>query len=156
MPAPRPKNQPTAERLAQRAKERWEKIAKADWIEAYDFLTAEQKQAMPLAQYLSGKQNFEYANPVVKEVLKVEGDHGYVRVSTRWTPHHPQFKKVKLEPGQTLTQEIELIETWNFSDGDWLYLRPQREEEFFAEHSELLKPEHSEILKNDPPLAPAK
>jgi len=130
---------PTAARVAARSADRWQHIAKKEWIEAYDFLTPDQKASVSLANYLQGKQYHEYANPRVGEVLKIQKDAAYVRVSALWTPHHPQLAKVKLEPGQSLTEEIDMIETWRFVGGDWYYLRAQNEEEFFQQHADLLK-----------------
>jgi hypothetical protein len=129
----------TPARLVDRSNDRWKRIAKKEWIEAYDFLTPEQKQGMSVSQYVQGKTNHEYANPRVGEVIKLEKDQGYVRVSALWTPHHPQLAKVKLEPGQTLTEDIDMIETWRFVGGDWYYVRAQNEEDFFQHHANLLK-----------------
>lgn len=131
--------EPTRERLVARATERWAKIVQADWIQAYDFLSPEQKRATPLAQYLMNKQNHRYENPHVGEVLACDGKDGYVQVSSLWTPQHPKFKEVKLEPGQSLTQAIEMIESWRWAEGDWTYLRAQNPEEFYQEHPELLR-----------------
>jgi len=130
---------PTKERVIQRSGDRWKLIAKQSWIEAYDFLTPEQKKAMTVSQYIQGKSNHGYDNPRVGDVLKIEKDQAYVRVSALWTPHHPQLAKVKLEPGQSLTEDIDMIETWRFVGNDWYYLRAQNEEEFFKHHPDLLK-----------------
>ena len=130
---------PTTERLVQRSGDRWKRIAKQEWIEAYDFLTPDQKKAVSVSQYIQGKSNHEYANPRVGDVLKKEKDQAYLRVSALWTPHHPQLAKVKLEPGQSLTEDIDMIETWRFVGGDWYYVRAQNEEDFFQHHPDLLK-----------------
>jgi hypothetical protein len=136
----RAKPQPTKARLIERSKARWASVSKADWIAAYDFVTPEQKQQLPLAQFLPGKDLHEYANPQVHEVLRIEGEKGYVRASAVWTPHHPQLAQVKLEPGQTLTQELKMIETWVWVDGDWMYFSAEGDTEFLEKHPEFLKP----------------
>jgi hypothetical protein len=133
------KHEATPERLVERSKARWKLVADKNWIEAYDFSAPEVKKMVSLAQYLPGKSNHEYANPVVGEVVKIEKDQGYVRASSMWTPHHPDLARVKLEPGQSLTEQVDVIESWHFVDGDWWYVRAQNEEEFFHAHPELLR-----------------
>ena len=136
----RAKPEPTEARLIERSTLRWASVSKGDWIAAYDFVTPEQKQQVPLAQFLPGKDLHEYANPQVKKVLRIEGERGYVEASAVWTPHHPQLQQVKLEPGQTLTQELKMIETWVWVDGDWMYFSAEGDTEFLEKHPQFLKP----------------
>lgn len=143
------KAEPTNELLLQRANDRWGKIVKADWIEVYDYLTPEQKQQVPLAQYLQNKQSHKYENPRVAEVLKNDGRVAYVHVFALWTPIHERLKQVHLEPGQTLTQEVEMYESWRWQQGEWLYIRAERPDEFFAAHRELLQGDSKEPAKAD-------
>lgn len=131
--------QPTNERLATRAAERWAKIANTDWIAAYEFLSPEQKKATPIGTYLQNKSHHKYENPKVQNVLQNDGKNAILRVTCLWTPVHELIKTVKLEPGQSLTQEVEMYETWRWADGDWTYMRAQRPEDFFQEHPEMLK-----------------
>ncbi len=147
----RAKPQPTEERLVERSKARWGCVSKGDWIAAYDFVTPEQKQALPLAQFLPGKDLHEYANPQVQKVLRIEGEKGYVLASAVWTPHHPQLQQVKLEPGQTLTQELKMIETWVWVDGDWMYFTAEGDTEFLEKHPEFLKPPTNAAPGSDSP-----
>jgi len=46
---------------------------------------------------------------------------------------------VKLEPGQTLTQDIEIIETWQWVENDWHFVRQESESDFFEANPDLLK-----------------
>lgn len=131
--------QPTNERVAARALARWENIAKADWIAAYEYLSPEQKKATPIGMYLQNKSHHKYENPTVQNVLQNDGKNAIIRITCLWTPVHELIKTVKLEPGQTLTQEVEMYESWRWADGDWTYMRAQRPEDFFQEHPELLK-----------------
>jgi hypothetical protein len=132
--------QPTAERALARSQERWNLVMKADWVAAYDFQTPEVKKSMPLGKYLGSVQMHKYENAKALEVLAVEKDHAYVRISTLWTPQHPNMAHVKLEPGESLTQEVVMIETWRWVDGDWSFqYPPKRDDEFFKDHPELLK-----------------
>jgi len=131
--------EPTDARLFERARERWGKVAKGDWIAAYDYQTPEQKRSVSLGQYISSKDHHKYESPEVHEVLQNDGKLALLRVSAYWTPVHPLLKEAELEPGQTLTQHVEMYESWRFADGDWLYMRAQRAEDFFQEHPELLR-----------------
>lgn len=131
-------SRPDAESLRARSLARWEAICRRDWIAAYDFQTQEQKQ-LPLAKYLQGKDHHEYANPTVEEVIEVDAGNGYLWVRVLWTPKHPELKRVKLEPGQSLTEEIRMIESWRWEGDEWGYVRAQRDDEFFRDHPHLEK-----------------
>src|SRR5262249_27350743 len=134
-----PKHEPTNARLLERANVRWAAIMKADWVSVHDLLTPELKHDAPLAQYLAQTQFHTYQNAKVAEVLAIEKDMGYVRSSSLWTPTHPDLARVKLDPGQTLTQELKVIETWRWVGGDWCYSKMELETEFFQQHPEFLK-----------------
>lgn len=131
--------QPTNERLQERAAARWENITRADWIAAYEYLSPDQKKVTPIGTYLQNKSHHKYENPKVQSVLQNDGKNAILRMTCLWTPVHELIKTVKLEPGQTLTQDVEMYETWRWADGDWTYVRAQRPEDFFHEHPELLK-----------------
>ncbi len=130
---------PTAERALQRSQERWTDVTKGDLVAAYDFYVPEAKRAQPLAGFLTRMQVHRYENARVDEVVGLKDNEAYLRVSTLWTPLIEQAKQVKLEPGQSLTQRISMIETWRFVGGDWCYLKPDEESDFFQAHPELLK-----------------
>ncbi|MBL8858285.1 MAG: hypothetical protein JNL28_07280 [Planctomycetes bacterium] len=144
-----PVHAPTAERLMVRAQERWDKGVKSDWVATYTFSAPEVKREQPLATYLAGMSIHKYENMRPVEVLSVSADKAYVRTAGLWTPIAPQVQRVKLEPGQSLTQDIEMIETWRWVDGDWYFVRPQRDTDFYAEHPDLLKatPPAEEVSK---------
>lgn len=133
--------EPTQERLLARANERWARIAKGDWIQAYDYLSPDQKQSTSLPQYLQNKQNHKYENPRVSEVVASDAKDAVLKITSLWTPQHEKFKQVKLEPGQSLTREIELIESWRWAENDWVFVRAQRPEDFYQAHPELLRSE---------------
>lgn len=147
---------PTQERLVARVSARWAHIVKEDWIQAYDFQTPQVKAAAALSQYLMNKSNHKYANPRVSEVLRCADGDAAVKVTALWTPQHPKLKHVELEPGQSLTQEIELIESWRWVEGEWGYVRAQRPEEFFRDHPEYLRAEPVEPVKTADTGNPAK
>lgn len=149
-PAVPAKPEPTAERALERARARWERGVKADWVAVYDYAAPEAKRERPLNAFLAGMQSHKYENMRATEVVALQGTKAFVRVVGLWTPVDARVKQVKLEPGQSLTQEIEMIEGWQFVDGDWCHVRSQRVEDFYQEHPELLK-------KSDtPPVPPAK
>ena len=148
-----PAIQPTAERVLLRAQERWNLGMKEDWVAAYEFAAPEFRNATPLSRYLSGMEIYKYENMRVLEVVSVQGDKAYVRTSGIWTPVRskiPQMQHLKLEPGQTLTQQAMMIESWRFVDGDWHQMRQDHERDFFDAHPELLK-KGSEETQPAPP-----
>lgn len=128
--------EPTAANLEERSRARWAAVCRGDWIAAYEFQTSEQK-LVPLANYLQGKGHHVYANPAVERVIEVGKSEGYVLVRVVWTPTHPELQRVKLEPGQTLTEELRMIETWRWEGQDWGYVRAQRPDEFEHDHPKL-------------------
>ena len=130
---------PTAERAVQRSTERWAKVTKGDLIAAYDFYVPEAKREQSLASFLTRMQVHKYEDARVVEVVGTKDDVAYLRVSTLWTPIIDAAKNVKLQPGESLTQRISMIETWRFVGGDWCYLRPEEEVDFFQAHPDLLK-----------------
>jgi hypothetical protein len=135
--APASANAGTAERLRARALTRWTVIARGDWIDAYTYLTPEQQRGVPIAQFLSGKNFHHYDNPAVERVIALEDAHGYVAVRALWTPDHPELKRVKLEPGQSLSEELHMVETWRWAGDDWYFVDAQSQTEFFAAHPAL-------------------
>lgn len=145
--------QPTAERLLERSRDRWARIQKGgtDLVSAYDFAAAEQKRMLKLSDFLTNMENHRYENMRVREVVALQNDMGFLRVDGLWTPIGPKVAAVKLEPGQTLTQSINMIEAWRWTGEEWYFVKPYRDNEFFEEHPDLLKAAPA----NDAPKAPA-
>lgn len=133
--------QPTEEQLLARARARWAAIDKEDWIDAYNFITPEVRKVNPLARYLQGKENHRYDNPVVESIVGRDEKQGTVMLRSRvlWTPQHPQVKQVKLEPGQTLTEEVPIVETWKWNQTDWFFVEQEGADKFFEAHPEYLR-----------------
>jgi hypothetical protein len=152
-----PVKPPTDERALERSRERWSKVMKPDLIATYEYLTPEMKAQQPLNSYLQRMGNSVYENMRVLEVAGKKGNLIFLRVGGMWTSVHPMAKKVKLEPGQTLTQEVEYIESWQWLGDDWYYARPYRPEEFAEEFPELQPNYQPPAAKPTPPApAPAK
>lgn len=131
------KREPTAAAALERARQYWANAEKGDWIATYDFLSPELQREQPVASYLQRKANHIYKNMRVIEVVAQKDDQIFLRVGGLWTPNHPEVKKVKLEPGQTLTQDVEMIEIWRWVGDQWCLLRPLRPEEFLEQFPEL-------------------
>lgn len=147
-PAPKPaqpaatkpaavKREPTAAAALERARQYWASAEKGDWIATYDYLAPEIQREQPVAGYLQRKQYHIYKNMKVMEVVAQKDDQIFLRTSGLWTPNHPEVKKVKLEPGQTLTQDIEMIEIWRWVGDQWCLMRPLRPEEFLEQFPDL-------------------
>ena len=92
---------------------------------------------MTIAQFLSGKNFHHYDNPAVERLVGLEDTHGYIAVRALWTPDHPELKRVKLEPGQSLSEELHMVETWRWAGDDWYFVEAHSETEFFAAHPAL-------------------
>jgi hypothetical protein len=152
------KKTPTDERALERSRDRWSKVMKPDLIATYEFLTPEMKAQQPLQSYLQRMGNSVYENMRVHEVAGKKGDLIFLRVGGLWTSVHPMAKRVKLEPGQTLTQDVEFIESWEWLGDDWYYARPYRPEEFAEQFPELQPnyqpPAAKSTQKPVPPTAP--
>lgn len=131
------KREPTQAGALERSRQYWSHASKGDWIAAYDFLAPELQAQQPLAAYLQGKQYHVYEGMRVIEVVAQKDDQVFVRVGGRWTPTHPETKRVKLEPGQTLTQDVELIELWRWMSDEWRLVRPLRPDEFLEEYPDF-------------------
>lgn len=148
--APAVKREPTPAAALERARQYWAAGEKGDWIATYDMLAPELQRDQPAAAYLQRKANHIYRNMRVTEVVAQKDDKIFLRVLGQWTPNHPKVKEIKLEPGQTLTQDVEMIEIWRWVNDQWCLSRPLRVDEFLEQFPDLQP-------KSAPPAAtPAK
>jgi hypothetical protein len=143
---------PTDERALERSRERWSKVMKPDLIATYEYLTPEMKAQQPLNSYLQRMSNSVYEDMRVLEIAGKKDNLIFLRVGGKWTSVHPMAKKVKLEPGQSLTQEVEFVESWQWIGDDWYYARPYRPEEFVEEFPELQPNYQPPAAKPKPPV----
>jgi len=127
----------TDARALERSRERWAKVEKSDLIASYEFLAPEMKSQQTLQAYIQRMGNSRYENMRVMEVTGKKGDEIFLRIGGLWTSVHPMAKKVKLEPGQSMTQEVEFFEMWRWLGDDWYYARPFRPEEYAEQYPEL-------------------
>jgi len=121
----------------ERARQYWASAEKGDWVATYDLLAPELQREQPVAVYLQQKRNHLYANMRVIEVVAEKDDLIFLRVAGQWTPNGPEARRVQLEPGQGLTQELEWFQVWRWVGDQWCYLRPLRPEEFLEQYPDL-------------------
>lgn len=132
----------TTERLLARSEERWSHISKGDWIVGYDYLSPTIKQWMSIYQFLEGKGNHKYEEPAKPEFIAMDPENdnlAYVQVNVKWTPLHSMLEMVDDRPDD-LSQRIEMVETWEWAEGDWgMQWPPERVSDFYSSHPDLLK-----------------
>jgi hypothetical protein len=121
-----------------RSRTRWEVIAAGDWVQAYDFLSPARKKQQRLGEYLAGKEDHEYRNPTDPILLGAEGDEAYIELSVLWTPHHAILGAVDNMPDD-LTDQLDMVETWTYVEGEWYFTDVGRQKEFLADHPNLGK-----------------
>lgn len=132
--------EPTAERLIERSKARWDLVVAAQqdeerWIEIYDFELPQVKRAQTLGMFLEGKEKFHYDSPTPPQVLLIEEDKGYIQVDCTWLAYkHPVIGQN--DPG--LTHLMEMLEVWHWVEGDWYMVGGWHERpEYFRENPEF-------------------
>lgn len=128
----------TSEALVARSAARWKHMVAAEWIEVYGFLSAAQKRERSLPQFLEGKSSHRYEQPTTPHVLHLDGARAFVSASCLWTPVHPLLQNLKLEEGQTVTQSVDMIETWVLEEGIWRLEEQSRARDFYTAHPGLL------------------
>ncbi len=129
---------PDLDKVSARAAARWDAIVAGDWIQAYDYMTPDAKKLVSLASFLGGKEYHEYRNPTKAFIIDSVGDEAYLEFSVLWETHNPQVVIAANNPGD-LTQEMHIIETWTWQDGEWFWVATERTKEFMAAHPEVGK-----------------
>ena len=129
---------PVLDTLVPRASARWDAIVSQEWIQAYDYLPSSLQSQLSLSEFLSGKENHEYRNPTKPYLLGTDGKEAYLEVSVLWEPHHPEILVAANNPGD-LTQEMHVIETWVWEEGEWSWIATERQREFLAAHPKLVE-----------------
>lgn len=128
------------EHVTLRCSERWKRVGAANWIEAYDFLPPAERKILTLVDYLQGKSRHRYENPEPPEILEMKDNQAFISVACMWTPVHPALANVKLGPGESLTQRVEMIETWKKTEGEWYFAEATPIQEFFVAHPDVPRP----------------
>jgi len=130
-------NEPTLDTLTARALARWQLIENEDWIQAYSFLGDISRRHQDLGQYLSGSSDHHYLIKSSPQFVAADEKFAYVQVLVEWTPTHPALLQANNVDQGTLTQDIDMIETWTWQGDDWYFLTGVRESEFRAAHPSL-------------------
>jgi hypothetical protein len=128
------------ERVATRCTERWKRVDAANWIEAYEYLPPAERKILTLVDYLQGKSKHRFEKPEKPEVLELKDGVAFVSVACMWTPVHPALANVKLGPGESLTERVEMIETWKLTEGEWYFAEATPTREFFVAHPDVPRP----------------
>lgn len=131
--------EPQVAALVSRAQARWQLIENEDWIQSYSYLAKEIREFQDLGAYLSGASVHEY---IVKQEPLLVGQDGlqaYVQVLVEWTPTHPELKNAANADQGSLTQDIDMIETWTWENGDWFFVNGARARDFIQEHPSLFR-----------------
>jgi len=123
-----------------RSTERWQLIVNADWIQAYDFSLPTIRAHQPLGAFLSNKQHHEYRNPSKPKLIGVEdeGRTAFLELAVLWEPHHPILQTVEDRPDD-MTQELHMVETWKWHEGEWYFVENERHSDFMKEHPGILE-----------------
>jgi hypothetical protein len=122
--------------VVSRSQARWELVVAGDWLQSYDFMPPSVRKNVKLGMYLSGKEHHEYTNPSVPKLIGSEGNVAYLELSVLWEPHHPILDTVKDRPDD-MTEELTMIETWEWFEGEWYLRGSQRPKEFLEEHPDV-------------------
>jgi hypothetical protein len=131
-----PDAEPDLSRVTARSAERWQRVVAADWIQAYDYQHPALKKQVPIGSFLANKEHHEYRNPSKPRLIGSEGNQAFVELSVLWEPHHPILQTVENRPDD-MTEELPMVETWAWTDGEWYFIQNERANEFHAKHPDL-------------------
>ena len=129
----------TQARLETRVRERLAALEAQDIVGVHARHTPSARREQGLGAFAQRMEYHRYERCRFVETVAVEGEQAYVRTTALWTPNHPKAREARLEPGQTLTQEVGILETWRYEDGDWGWVTQERESDFFEARPELLR-----------------
>ena len=136
--------QPTAEGVARRCAERWDKIVAAGkepslWVEVYDYETPLRKRSLSLPEFLGNKADYIYDQPTKPKVLLIEDDRAWVDMSVQWLAgEHPAVRVANNLPGEMI-EPMDMIEEWQWVNDEWHFVGPTLKNEFFRENPDFLE-----------------
>lgn len=137
---------PNLDTVSQRSIARWESVVAGDWIQAYDFNDPRGKAVESIGNFLQGKEHHEFRNPSEPKLIGSEGDLAYTELAVLWEPHHPIIQTVRDKP-EDMTQELHMVETWRWVEGDWYFVMNQRQGEFHEAHPEIREKQKAEAAE---------
>lgn len=123
-----------------RSSERWQLIVNADWIQAYDYGLPAIRAHQSLGAFLTNKEHHEYRNPSKPNLIGTEdeGRIAFLELAVLWEPHHPILQTVEDRPDD-MTQELHMVETWKWFEGEWYFVENERHSDFMKEHPGILE-----------------
>ncbi len=136
--------QPTVEGVLRRCAERWTKIVAAGeddsvWIEIYDYETPARKATLSLPAFLSNKGDFVYKEATKPKLLLMEGEMAYLDTSAQWLAgRHPMIGSADIGGDTEMVEPMDMIETWQWINNEWHFVKPQDRNEFFRENPDFL------------------
>ncbi|MCB9915909.1 MAG: hypothetical protein H6828_12330 [Planctomycetes bacterium] len=125
--------------VATRAQRRWDEVTAGEWMQAYDYVPPSVRKYMSLDSFLSGKTYHEYKNPTKPVLIAQDGDEAYIELTVVWEPHHPQIQTANNLDGQSLEQEVHMVETWMWEENEWYLKSVERHNEFLTAHPKIAK-----------------
>ncbi len=111
--------------------QRWQAAMDGDWIEAYAFLSPEQRELTSMGVFLANKDHHHYAGLTDVELFGRDGDRVFIAHRIEWTPRHPILE------GRDLSDWLDVAETWVWEDGEWYFQSTARRREFLERHPEF-------------------
>ncbi len=130
--------------LERRAAERWQLIEKEDWIQSYDYLAPQLRRQQPLGEYLSGSTDHHYIVKTNPAFIARDDRLGYLQVIVEWTPTHAELATAANVDDGSLTQDIDMTETWGFHEGEWYFLKAQRSSDFRKQNPKVFRRDREE------------
>jgi hypothetical protein len=122
-----------------RSAARWDHKVAGDWIQVYDFVLPDLRRGQSLGRFLTDKEYHVYENPTKPLLLGVRDKLAFIEVTVLWTPLHPIVLSANnLESAEELRQELPIVETWVFAQGQWYWMKEERQREFFDENPDIL------------------
>ena len=70
--------------------------------------------------------------------LEGGGETAFLELAVLWEPHHPILQTVDERPDD-MTQELHMVETWKWFEGEWYFVENERHSDFMKEHPGILE-----------------
>lgn len=135
---------PIATDALRRCEERWAKVVAAGedasiWVEIYEYETPAQKKELSLPKFLENKSDFIYVSPTKPKLLLVEDEIAYIDISAQWlSGRHPMIGVADIGGNLDMVEPMDMIEKWQWVNGDWHFMQPHSKNEFFRENPDFL------------------
>ena len=131
-------SEPDTSTLLERVNARWEVKCQGDWIQVYDYYSPSFKRERGLYEYLDGKAHHHYKDPTAPTLVSVDGNKAYVETAAHWWTTHPLVVE-SLPDNGSFEDRLDIVETWEWTGGQWFFVDNERRGEFYARFPDLLK-----------------